>query len=178
MFLRGQHCELRPYRVEDASWLPVLANDVEVSRWMTTSFPYPYTRRDADAWVAIALAERPVDNFVIEAGGQPAGGVGLRLQSGNGFGVAECGYWLGRRHWGRGLATEALRLFVPYAFATRRLRRLEAYVFAANPSSARVLEKCGFVREGILREAVVDREGAVHDAWLYARLRGDPDPAG
>jgi RimJ/RimL family protein N-acetyltransferase len=69
-------------------------------------------------------------------------------------------------------------LFVPYAFATRRLRRLEAYVFAANPSSARVLEKCGFVREGILREAVVDREGAVHDAWLYARLRGDPDPAG
>jgi [ribosomal protein S5]-alanine N-acetyltransferase len=111
---------------------------------------------------------------VIEAGGIPAGGIGLRPQLGEGYGVAECGYWLGRRFWGNGLATEALRLILPYAFEERRLRRVEAYVFATNPASARILEKCGFKREGVLREAVSDREGAVLDAWLFARLRRDP----
>jgi RimJ/RimL family protein N-acetyltransferase len=174
MILRSERCTLRPYRADDANWLPTLANDVEVARWTSASFPYPYTQRDADAWVALAASERPINSFVIEARGRPAGGIGLRPQSGEGYGVAECGYWLGRPFWGRGLATEALRLILPYAFAERRLRRLEAYVFATNPTSARVLDKCGFVREGILREAVTDREGAVLDAWLYSRLSSDP----
>jgi RimJ/RimL family protein N-acetyltransferase len=174
MILRSERCTLRPYRPGDANWLPNLANDVEVARWTSASFPYPYTQYDADAWVALASSERPTNSFVIEAHGRPAGGIGLRPQSGEGHGVAECGYWLGRPFWGRGLATEALCLLLPYAFAERRLRRLEAYVFATNPVSARVLEKCGFVREGVLREAVTDREGAIVDAWLYSRLQHDP----
>lgn len=174
MILRSERCTLRPYRPDDANWLPELANDVEVARWTSTSFPHPYTQYDADAWVALAASERPINSFVIEAHGRPAGGIGLRPQSGEGHGVVECGYWLGRQYWGRGLATEALRLILPYAFSERRFRRVEAYVFATNGTSARVLEKCGFVREGVLREAVTDREGAVLDAWLYSRLQRDP----
>ena len=176
MVLRGERCVLRPYRGDDASWLPSLANDIDVSRWMTASFPYPYTQHDADAWVAMGTAEDPTQNFVIEAGGVPVGGIGLRPQSGEGYGVAECGYWIGRPYWGRGFATEALRALVAYAFESRGLRRLEAFVFAPNQPSARTLEKCGFVREGILRLAVTDREGATWDAWMYGLLRGDPVP--
>jgi RimJ/RimL family protein N-acetyltransferase len=173
MILQSERCLLRPYRPTDVEWLPELANDIEVARWTSTSFPHPYTPADAERWTKRASNEDPVDSFVIEVDGTPAGGAGLRPQTGEGRGVAECGYWLGRRFWGRGYATDATRLLARYAFGTRNLRRLEAYVFAANPSSGRVLEKCGFVREAVLRQAVTDRDGVVMDAWLYGLLQSD-----
>ncbi len=52
------------------------------------------------------------------------------------------GYWLGRAHWGRGVATMALREFLKH----ETLRPLHARVAAHNVGSIRVLEKCGFVR--------------------------------
>lgn len=172
MILRGESCLLRPYALGDASWLLDLAGDYDVVRWMAASFPHPYTETDALDWVARASEERPCENFVIEFAGEPAGGIGMRPQGGESRGVAEFGYWLGRRFWGRGLATAAIRLFVPYAFEERGMRRLEALVFSHNVASARVLEKCGFEREGVLREAVTDRDGIVMDSWQYGRLRG------
>jgi ribosomal-protein-alanine N-acetyltransferase len=174
MILQSERCLLRPYRAADVEWLPDLANDIEVARWTSASFPHPYTAADAELWTKRASNEYPVDSFVIEAAGTPVGGAGLRFGTGEGRGVAECGYWLGRRFWGRGYATDATRLLVRYAFGTREVRRLEGYVFAANPTSGRVLEKCGFSREAVLREALTDRDGIVMDAWLYARLRSDP----
>jgi len=169
--LRSARCLLRPYRMDDAAWLPGLAGDFAVTRWMAATFPHPYTQDDATSWVTRASAEQPVDNFVIEIDGAPAGGIGLREHGGESRGVAEFGYWLGRRFWGRGIATQAAHAFIPGAFAQRDLRRLEAHVFSANAASARVLEKCGFLREAVLREALTDREGVVMDAWLYAQLR-------
>jgi RimJ/RimL family protein N-acetyltransferase len=65
-----------------------------------------------------------------------------------------------------------MRVLLPFAFEDRGQRRVEAYVFAHNVASARVLEKCGFAREGVLREAVTDRDGIVMDCWVYGRLRG------
>jgi len=57
-------------------------------------------------------------------------------------GTREVGYWIGRTHWGRGVATSALALFL-----TRMTSRpLYAYVTAHNLGSIRVLEKCGFHR--------------------------------
>ena len=50
------------------------------------------------------------------------------------------GYWIGREFWGRGIGTEALRLFV----AEIETRPLWAHVVVANRGSQRVLEKCGF----------------------------------
>ncbi len=53
------------------------------------------------------------------------------------------GYWLGRAHWGRGVATAALAEYLSH-HETRR--PLHAYVSAHNLGSIRVLEKCGFRR--------------------------------
>lgn len=55
-------------------------------------------------------------------------------------GRREVGYWIGKRHWGKGVATEALRRFLEELDE----RPLFAYVAKHNPASARVLEKCGF----------------------------------
>lgn len=80
------------------------------------------------------------------------------------------GYWLGRSVWGRGLATRALASLVPYAFRAVEVTRLFATPFDFNPASIRVLEKAGWMREGILRRAVI-KEGRVCDLLVYARYR-------
>jgi ribosomal-protein-alanine N-acetyltransferase len=169
--IAGNRCLVRAYTLEDAAGLPPIADDFAVARWMTRRFPHPYTAEDARAWVERASTESPVDSFAVVVDGTLVGGVGIRPHDGEAEGVAQFGYWLGRAHWGRGIATEAARLLIAHAFGLRHLRRLEAFVFAPNAASARVLEKCGFTLEGVLRRALTDREGEIVDAHSYALLR-------
>jgi RimJ/RimL family protein N-acetyltransferase len=56
----------------------------------------------------------------------------------------EVGYWLGREFWGKGIATQALSLFLEQVTT----RPLVAYVVKHNLASIRVLEKCGFTFKG------------------------------
>jgi RimJ/RimL family protein N-acetyltransferase len=83
---------------------------------------------------------------------------------------AELGYFVGRQHWGRGLATAAVRAVTDYAFAHFDLCRLYAVVYEPNLASARVVEKAGFVLEGRLRKAIT-KDGHTFDALLYALVR-------
>ena len=64
------------------------------------------------------------------------------------FGEWELSYGFRRDRWGRGYATEAARACVQYGFETMKLAKIVADVDPANVRSARVLEKCGFVRIG------------------------------
>jgi RimJ/RimL family protein N-acetyltransferase len=59
-------------------------------------------------------------------------------------GEREVSYWLGKEFWGRGIATEALKLFL----AELDFRPLFARAAKDNIGSIRVLEKCGFVKQG------------------------------
>ena len=140
---------------------------------MSARFPHPYTRADAEAWIAKTTAESPTETFALEIDGHIAGAVAIELHDGEKIGVAEFGYWLTPAYWGKGIVTAASRLLVEYAFEVRGLRRLEAHVFAPNFASARVLEKCGFTKEATMRQRVTDREGNVVDAHLYAKLATD-----
>ena len=90
---------------------------------------------------------------------------------GSGEGRAELGYGLARGFWGRGLMSAATAAAVDYAFAALGLHRIEAYGRTDNPRSASALERCGFEREGTLRERHFE-QGAWRDYWLYGRVRG------
>lgn len=83
---------------------------------------------------------------------------------------AQFGYWLGHSYWGRGIMTAAVRCTVEYIFGHFDVVRLEAPVFEWNPASMRALEKCGFVREAVLRRSVF-KDGQLIDSMLYARVR-------
>lgn len=85
-------------------------------------------------------------------------------------GRAEVGYSLRRDLWGRGIVSEALGVLIAFAFDTVGLRRLEADVDPRNAGSLRVLEKHGFVREGLLRERW-HQEGEIQDAVVFGLLR-------
>lgn len=99
-----------------------------------------------------------------------AGGIGVTLHTGEILGVAEFGYWLAPKFWGRGIATEAATLLAEYALTSRGLRRLEAHVFEPNVASMRVLEKSGFHHEATLAQRYIDRDGTIINALLFAGL--------
>ncbi|WP_027816444.1 GNAT family N-acetyltransferase [Paraburkholderia bannensis] len=85
---------------------------------------------------------------------------------------AEIGFCLQRRLWGNGYMSEAAGAVVDHAFDTVKLNRIEADIDPRNVASARVLERLGFLREGLLRERwIVGDE--VTDSALYGLLRSD-----
>ena len=174
--LEGRLCRLRPYRAGEGRAICDVADDFMVSRWMTRSFPHPYTKRDADEWIALTNGgARQGRHFAIEVDGILTGGAGFDPLEGERSGTAIFGYWLGRVYWGRGIGTDAARTLSNYALRNEGLRRLEASVFAQNIASAKVLEKCDFALEGTLRAFYVDRSGAACDALLFARLADGGD---
>jgi len=85
------------------------------------------------------------------------------------------GYELHPEFWNSGFATEALRAVVVCAHSTLSLNRLEAWTVVGNKASDRVLEKNGFVHEGIQREKAFFN-GKFQSVNLYGRLKDDPIP--
>lgn len=170
MLLDCGACVVRTARPSDATELPAIANDWEVARFLRDRFPHPYTIDDARWWVERNTSDEST-HFMIEANGEVAGGIGYILGSAEERLSAEIGYWLGRRFWGRGLATAACRALTEYVLETNPgVVRIESHVFGNNLASMRVLEKCGYAREGLMRRAVV-KGGEILDVAVYARLR-------
>ncbi|MBV8153004.1 MAG: GNAT family N-acetyltransferase [Candidatus Eremiobacteraeota bacterium] len=160
---------MRTYREDDAEALQALADDWEVARYMRDRFPHPYGIADAREWIA-KNAHPLSTNFAIEADGEYAGGVGYMRFENEARLTAEAGYWLGRKFWGRGIATAAFGCLVQLAFEREDVVRLEAGAYSNNPRSQRVLEKCGFQREGVHRRAVIKGD-EILDVVMYAKLR-------
>ena len=86
------------------------------------------------------------------------------------------GYFLEESYWGRGIATEAVRLLVHYLFETIRINRIQAEVMVANDHSKRVLLKNGFMKEGTLRQASLWSGKGIVDLEIYAILRDEYVP--
>jgi [ribosomal protein S5]-alanine N-acetyltransferase len=162
---------IREWRRDDAATLARLANDRQVWLGLRDLFPHPYSVDDGQAFIALATGATPTTLFAVDVDGALAGGIGYLLRTDVERIGAEVGYWLGREFWGRGIATAALRLLTAHAFAAHpELRRLFAVPFASNAASARVLEKAGYVREGVMRQSVI-KDGRVEDQFMYAILR-------
>lgn len=94
------------------------------------------------------------------------GMLGLRV---NGF-KADLGYALARRFWGQGIATEAVSRIVSWTLAVPDIYRVWALCDVENAASARVLEKVGMKREGILRRATMhpNLSDEPRDSYCYA----------
>ena len=103
------------------------------------AFP-PRDREAFDAHWDRLLGNETLMIRTILAGGEVAGNVVCFEREGQ----WEVGYWLGREHWGRGIATAALATFL----AEIPQRPLHDRVARHNVGSVRVLEKCGFRVEG------------------------------
>lgn len=82
------------------------------------------------------------------------------------------GYWIGEAHAHRGAMTAALRVLLPTLFGELNLHRVEAACIPDNAASIRVLEKCGFTREGLARRYLCIN-GVWQDHLLFGLLHDD-----
>jgi RimJ/RimL family protein N-acetyltransferase len=129
----------------DMSSIVELANDWDVVRRLGR-LPYPYTLADARYFLEQVVSQELSWSITSADRGALLGVVGLSPEpKGN---AAELGYWLGRRYWGKGIATEAGRAVVETAFQALGFDFLTSGYFVDNPASGRVLSKLGFVETG------------------------------
>lgn len=169
--------QIRSFRKADVEAIVKYGNNPNVSLQLTDRFPYPYTRKDAEAWIELARQQEPETLFAIASQEELIGGIGLIPQDDVYSHSAMLGYWLGEPYWNRGIATLAVRAIVDWAFKELDLIRIFAFVFESNPSSARVLEKAGFTLEGAMRRAVFKR-GRMMDQFIYAILIDEVEKEG
>lgn len=163
-------CQVRSWRLEDAESIVRHANNLKIWLGLRDRFPHPYTEGDAQDYLRQVLSTQPETSFAIAHAGEAVGGVGFVLGTDVERHSAEVGYWLGESMWGQGIATAAVKAATAYAVATYGLWRVFAVPFNENSASIRVLEKAGFVREGLMRRSAI-KNGRVLDQALYAFVR-------
>lgn len=159
-------------RLEDIKLTPSdviqqLANSYAIAKNLRDVFPHPYTIEDAVSFLELAsngslgyiLGIYDNNTFVGCCSLIPQHDV-YRIN-------AEIGYWIGESYWGKGYATEAVKLLIDSAFDELDLLRVYAYVFEYNTGSMRVLEKVGFEKEAIIKYSII-KEGKVFDEHLYS----------
>jgi len=105
---------------------------------------------------------------VLKSENRLIGGCGIRIQN-QVFMEGDLGYVFHRSYWGRGYATEATKAIIDFGFSKLKMHRIWATCDPSNKASARVLEKAGMKREGLLRKNVLQK-GAWRDSYLYAIL--------
>lgn len=176
--LRTARLLLRPFVPADAPAVHAIVSDREIAS-TTASFPHPYPdgmaaewiERNARIWTAGEGAVFAVTTADADAGALVAA-FGIHLDRPHDR--AEVGYWVARAHWGRGIATEAGRAVLDWAFPHFGLNRAGAIHFARNPASGAVLRKLGMRHEGTLR-GHVKKWGVYEDVELYGLLASDRD---
>lgn len=87
--------------------------------------------------------------------------------------IFEVGYGMARAHWGKGYMPEALRAVITWAFTQPCIFRVQAFCDVENLGSARVMEKVGMEREGLLRRYVShpNLSDEPRDVYLYAVVK-------
>lgn len=166
----------RPPRVEDADRIfESYAGDPAVTRYLSwrthesAASVAEFLRGQAEAWAKPGNGAHRA--WLLETAGDrlPVGTIGVTIEGGK----ALFGYALARRCWGRGLAAEALRWLVAWSLEQPEIYRAWAYCDVENPGSARVMEKAGMQREGLLRRWHVcpNLGQELRDCWVYAKAR-------
>lgn len=169
--MRSKHVRLRPLQKSDAELLYEWIIDRELVIHNSPFFPVSET--DHEAWVERMMSERSdLVIFVIEdLATKQAIGTCQLLNINWIHRSAELQIRIGSPAFqGRGFGSEAVNLLCGFGFADLNLHRIYLHVFASNQRAIRAYEKCGFSREGVLREsAFVD--GSLLDIVLMAKLR-------
>ena len=164
---------LRPPAERDLPLFVRWLNDPEVSYWLSMSEGPALTLESERLWYDEMRGDAAQVIWCIETEeGQPIGNLGLHAvdeaQGRATLGIVICE----KEFWGRGYGAEAIRQVLRYAFTELELRRVALHVDEDNARGIRCYEKCGFVREGLLRAHRL-RRGRPVDGVAMAVLRED-----
>lgn len=162
---------LRPLDVSDVDDFMVWASDERVTHFCSFN---PYTsKEDGINYIKNTVIPHPWLRAIC-LNNRPIGAISVTKNSGNDVCRGELGYVLAARYWGKGIATKAVKMVAKTIFNQwPELKRLEALVDVENVGSQRVLEKAGFMREGVLRKYCI-LKGRSRDMVMFSLLSTDP----
>lgn len=170
--LTNGNVSLRKFSPEDKYRMVELANNPKISVNLRDGFPNPYTLTDAENFIEKYARLESSQIFAIEFNGEYVGNIGLH----KGIDVyqksAEIGYFIGEPYWNLGITSKAVNLICDFGFKKMDIVRIHAGIFEFNPSSMRVLEKCGFKREAIFEKAIV-KNGKIYNEFRYAKVKDE-----
>ncbi|HNX84098.1 MAG: GNAT family N-acetyltransferase [Bacteroidales bacterium] len=160
---------IRKFRRSDKFRMAEIANNEKVAANLRDAFPSPYTLEDAQKFISMCLRQVPYGIFAIEFEGEYVGNIGLHRQGDVYRKTAELGYFIGEPYWHKGITPRAVNLICEYGFRELDVIKIFSGVFSFNTASQRVLEKCGFTLEAVLKAAVI-KNGKICDEYRYARI--------
>jgi RimJ/RimL family protein N-acetyltransferase len=165
--LQTERLVLRPLHETDLDDIVAEVNDFAVSR-MLARVPFPYCRADAEDFLAASRRSSRDLSLILAMDGKAIGCMGLTDVKT----TCEFGYWLGQAHWRQGLASEAARAFLAFAFDDLGVGTVRSGVFADNPASLRVQEKLGFEKTGSsFRQSLARGHAVAHIDTALTRNR-------
>lgn len=136
---------LRPLRADDLDALTAALNNFNVSRY-TARIPFPYERKDGEAFLAITRKRSPGTLHLAitrkDNGDRVCGGISYEKEE-----RVELGYWLAEAEWGQGYGGEAARAMTDHAFRSGHDELAAGYA-RGNDASRRILEVLGFTAVG------------------------------
>ena len=154
---------LRPLKASDVDAFMTWGGDPKVT---ASLFWDAYTDRELAAQFLRDVAEKQPWFMAIIYEDQPVGAITLDRGAGRAVIRAELGYVVAKKYWGKGIATQAVKLALQRGFTDLNLERIEALVAPENEASIRVLEKSGMEREAFLKKYVIHR-GRLRDRFIY-----------
>ncbi|MCP4748243.1 MAG: GNAT family N-acetyltransferase [Desulfobacteraceae bacterium] len=169
MYLKIGEYIIRNLQIKDAPAIARYANNRKIWLNLRDKFPHPYRLEDAESFISSACKAKPTTVFAIANQIEAIGGIGLCPGEDVHRYTAEMGYWLAEPFWGKGIMTKAVKSLTAYAIRNLKLHRIFAEPYVTNPASAKVLEKAGFVCEGILRSNVY-KDGKVLDQYIFSYI--------
>ena len=161
---------LRPWAETDAELLTEYFNNINIWNNLRDYIPHPYSSSDAGSFLKAQAETELPRNFAIMDGETFSGGIGIILGEDVYRMNVELGYWIAEPYWGKGIATEAVRLITEYAFVTFAINRILASVFEFNRTSMRVLEKNGYHLENVRRKGVLKNDFLV-DEYIWVKQK-------
>ncbi len=171
--LETERLRLRLFKDTDATSLYEACSDEEVTRYLSfdtyTSMDDAYSRLEFLKEEYTKLEEPPVWAITLKGEDKAIGSINY-LHVKEKHSEAEIGYWLARKHWNKGIMTEAVREVLKFGFENMGLNRVVIRCDSRNVGSYRVMEKAGLVYEGTHRQ---DRfsKGEFVDTKIYSMLK-------
>lgn len=138
---------IRKWRLEDAKDLAGMLSNKKIQDNLRDGLPYPYTEKDAQAFIQDMLAADSTKTFafaIINDENKAIGSIGAFRCENIHRQTAEMGYYLAEEYWGKGIATEAVKQLAGHVFNQTDIMRIFAEPFSTNRGSCRVLEKAVF----------------------------------
>lgn len=168
----GEKVRLREYRREDISIRAKYINDSEIEKLLVSEIPYPVTLNEEEKWFESISAFKDTYRFAIETldASVYIGDCGINSVDWKNSVVGVTIFIGNKDFWGKGYGTDAMKILLNFIFLQMNINKVRLYVYSFNERAIKSYEKCGFKREGILREEIF-KDGKYYDTIAMGILR-------